>query len=111
MNIKKLEHKIILYIPLVFGDGEVIEEDIIEDILDYSLGKLIDLGGGATVLDSVGYWKEDNKVNRMKTKLIIVYVDDINRSEIVIKEVSRVIKMKTKSDAICYEIDGKLYFV
>lgn len=111
MKIKKLEHKIILYIPLVYGDGNIIEEDIIESLLDYSLSKLIDLGGGATVLDSIGYWKEDKKVNKMKTKLIIVYVDDINRSEIVIEEVSRVIKMKTKSDSICYEIDGKLYFV
>ncbi|WP_069649268.1 DUF3574 domain-containing protein [Caloranaerobacter ferrireducens] len=108
----KLAHKIILYVPLKYGDGKNIPDEITDSILKKSIDKLTNISTGFTVIEGRGFWKtKENKMNDMKTKIIIIYVNELEEATKVIYDLALWIKKETISESICFEIDNSLYFV
>ena len=113
MKTEKLPYKTILYIPLRDGENHVMPQGKVDILLDKSLRDLIGLGGGATVLEGMGYWEnvETGHIDSTKTKLVICYLDDISKGEELLCELALWVKEQTNSQAICYEINNCLYVV
>ncbi|MBM7615260.1 hypothetical protein [Alkaliphilus hydrothermalis] len=112
MKIKKLAYKTTLYIPTEDGDNQSLPKGTLDELMEESLKSLVKLGGGATIVDGMGYWKDEkNIVEKMETKLIICHVDDLEKSVDILKKLSLQIKKKTNSKAVCFEINDSLYIL
>ncbi|MBF8982056.1 hypothetical protein IZY60_00750 [Lutibacter sp. B2] len=106
----KFTHKFIIYIPLRDGKNKEIPKSDMDEILNHVLRTLIDLSGGATMIDGIGYWKDEkNSINTTDTKLIMCYFNDMERMKNILINLALWVKKETNSKAICYEIDDGLY--
>lgn len=111
MSIREYNNKVILYIPLKYGDGRDLSNDVVKELIDQSIKKLMKFGGGATLLDGLGYWEDGDTINKMKTKLIITYGYDLEKGKEIMQDLAKYIKEETKSQSICYEINNTLYII
>ncbi|TCP99108.1 hypothetical protein [Serpentinicella alkaliphila] len=113
MDVVKLPYKTIIYIPLKDGHNKALSQIAIDILLEECLKQLISLGHGATVIDGMGYWEEQlsGAITSSKTKLIICYVADIKKAEVLILKLALWVKETTDSEAICFEINNCLYIV
>ncbi|PAB60738.1 hypothetical protein [Anaeromicrobium sediminis] len=109
---KMLNKKAIFYIPYEDGNDMNLDKKKIKHIEDYVVDELIKLGGGATVLEGVGYWRDAAGVKKkMDTKVILSYLKNYDNILDRIEKIGNYIKNETNSKEVCYELNDVSYFM
>jgi len=98
----KLDNTIILYVPIIEGKHNIIE---------YTIGRLIDWFGGITTTEGFGYWKDD-KGNIIEDDILLINIkvteEILMRYTVSINILCQILKKQLNQDCIALEINGEM---
>lgn len=113
-NRARLQHRVAVYVPSTVDVDKVADT---EKWVEMAASGLVNLYGGATVTEGVGYWYSDEKqaMIRESVKIVYAYSDDLQGMDGA--KINQVLsfcehmKEALKQEAISLEIDNELYFI
>ena len=113
-NRTRLQHRVAVYVPSTVDIDKTANT---EKWVDMAASGLVNLYGGATVTEGVGYWFSDEKqaMIREQVKIVYAYSDDLQGMDG--EKINQVLsfcehmKEALKQEAISLEIDNELYFI
>lgn len=104
-----LEEVVKIYVPSTIGKKHIDNQKYVEIISK----RLSDHFGGATSIEGVGSWIDDNGILvQEKVNIVYAYTDKLNNSKIEkVLELCHWLKNGMSQYCISLEINNKLYFV
>lgn len=108
-----LHEYVTVYIPSTQAKDQVISNEEYTSRIDYTAGLLSALFGGATLLPSVGYWKDQRgnviKENITQIKAYTRHLTDDNLTKVIAH--ANELKARYEQEAISIEINNTLLFI
>ncbi|WFB55748.1 DUF3574 domain-containing protein [Paenibacillus sp. BR1-192] len=109
----QLGHVVKIYVPSTVNGDIPITEEAHEKFVDEALTQFSGWFGGATAVEGVGAWVDDNK-KLIKEKVTIVYAFAEKLDKAAINQVvdyAKKMKEELGQSSVSLEVDGKMYFI
>lgn len=109
-----LQHKVAIYVPSTVDIDKAADTS---KWVENAASGLVNLYGGATVTDGVGYWFSDEKQAMIRESVKIVYAFCDDPAGLDGEKINQVLsfceqmKKALNQEAISLEIDNELYFI
>ena len=105
----RLSHKIMIYCPSE-SNGILLPNR--QDIVDYVLGELSAMCGGATASDALGVWQSPGgRLVKEHISLAYAFTDDLADKIDSLLTLALWVKDAGKQESVAFEIDGELYLL
>ena len=104
-----LQHSVTVYVPSTQRDGSpVADRDV---LLQDTIAALLDLCGGATVTDGVGYWQGEEGLAVEHVSLVTSYCESLEDIAGEVIAVCQSLASRANQEAVSLALDNSLQFV